>query len=162
VTMRYKVKKEDWKELKRSIDARVLAALNGDLDCPGCADQPVEWAEVQFSDGTKRSVSYYAGSVSEPIADLLQRIRAMAEQSQISSKEGAHLRPSLGKDSGGCGPAQVPTSAEPMKACLLSLMKNRESETSLVFAGQQEPQTCETRSFGSGCRNTHGVLDGIH
>ena len=32
VTMRYKVKKEDWEELKRSIDARVLATLNGDLD----------------------------------------------------------------------------------------------------------------------------------
>jgi len=86
VTMRYKVKKEDWEEFRRSIDARVLAALTGGLDCPGCADQPVEWVEVQFSDGTKRSVSYNAGSVSEPIADLLQKIRAIAEKSQISSK----------------------------------------------------------------------------
>ena len=95
VTVKYKVKKEDWQELRRSIDARVLAASSGALGCPGCADQPVEWLEVQFSDGTKRSVSYNAGDAAAPISALLQRIRVIAEKSQISRKEVPHLRPDL-------------------------------------------------------------------
>src|SRR5580765_4339481 len=37
VTVKYKVKKEDWQELTRSIDAKVLAAFTGELGCPGSA-----------------------------------------------------------------------------------------------------------------------------
>jgi hypothetical protein len=54
----YKITKQEWEELQHVIDARVLAAFTGRIGCPGCADEGMEWAEVEFSDGTKKSVSY--------------------------------------------------------------------------------------------------------
>lgn len=62
VTVQGRITKRDWEDLQHSINATVLAAFIGRIGCPGCADEPVEWAEVQFSDGTKKSVSYNVGN----------------------------------------------------------------------------------------------------
>ena len=74
---KYPIARKDWDELQRSIDAGVLAAFVGRIGCPGCADEPVEWAEVEFSDGTKKSVSYNSGSAPPQIAALIERIKVI-------------------------------------------------------------------------------------
>jgi hypothetical protein len=42
--------------------------------CKGCVDESVGWIEVQFSDGTKKSVAYNQGEESPLIIALLQKI----------------------------------------------------------------------------------------
>lgn len=71
------IARKDWDELQRFIDAGVLAAFVGRIGCPGCADELVEWVELEFSDGTKKSVSYNEGAATPQIAALLERIRAI-------------------------------------------------------------------------------------
>jgi hypothetical protein len=74
---KYAITRKDWEDLQRFIDASVLAAFTGRIGCPGCADELVEWAEVEFSDGTKKSVSYNLGNAPAPIATLMQKIEAI-------------------------------------------------------------------------------------
>ncbi len=74
---KYAITKREWDDLQHSIDANVLAAFTGRIGCPGCADELVEWVEVEFSDGTKKSVSYNEGSAPRPIATLMQKIEAI-------------------------------------------------------------------------------------
>lgn len=71
------IAKQDWDDLARFINARVLAAFIGRIGCPGCADGGVEWAEVEFSDGTKKSVSYDKDRGPAPITELLQKIESI-------------------------------------------------------------------------------------
>lgn len=80
--MKRRITKEDWEDLQRLIDAEVLAALTGPIGCPGCVDEEVEWIEVQFSDGTKKSVSYNAGNAPPAIAVLIQKIRTVGAKSK--------------------------------------------------------------------------------
>jgi hypothetical protein len=75
--MKSSIIKGDWDDLKSFLDAKVLAAFSGRIGCPGCADEMVEWVEVEFSDGTKKSVSYNLGNGPPPIAALLQKIRGI-------------------------------------------------------------------------------------
>jgi hypothetical protein len=58
IKMNSSITKKDWDDLKNFLDARVLAAFTGRIGCPGCVDERVEWVEVEFSDGTKKAVSY--------------------------------------------------------------------------------------------------------
>lgn len=74
----YKITKQDWEELEHLIDARVLAAFTGRIGCPGCADEGMEWAEMQFSDGTKKSVSYSTRKAPEAIVELLEKIHVIS------------------------------------------------------------------------------------
>jgi hypothetical protein len=74
---KYRIAKQDWEELQRAIDTGVLAALTGSIDCPGCLDKRTEWLEVQFGDGTKRSISYNSGSAPPAIAEVLKKISAI-------------------------------------------------------------------------------------
>jgi hypothetical protein len=74
----YKIAKQEWEELQQLIDKRVLAAFLGRIGCPGCADEGLEWAEVQFSDGTKKSVSYSTGKAPTAIVELLKKIQVIA------------------------------------------------------------------------------------
>jgi len=74
---KYPIARKDWDDLQRFIDASVLAALTGRIGCPGCADEMVEWVEVEFSDGTKKAVSYNEGNAPQPIATLMQKIRTI-------------------------------------------------------------------------------------
>jgi hypothetical protein len=79
VKLKRKITKEDWEDLQHSIDARVLGTFIGRMGCPGCADELVEWVEVQFSDGTKKSVSYNEGGAPLAIAALVQKIKTIGE-----------------------------------------------------------------------------------
>jgi hypothetical protein len=83
---KYRITKQDWEELQRFIDARVLAAFTGPIGCPGCADEPIEWAEVQFSDGAKKSVSYNEGYAPTAIAELLKKIQVISAKSLPQQK----------------------------------------------------------------------------
>jgi len=69
------ITKEDWLDLLHFLDAKVLAAFIGRIGCPGCADQPVQWAEVEYSDGTKLTVSFNRGSAPPEIAALFTKIQ---------------------------------------------------------------------------------------
>lgn len=75
--MKSAITKREWDDLQQFLDARVLAAFVGRIGCPGCADEMVEWVEVEFSDGTKKAVSYNEGSAPAPIAELLLKIAAI-------------------------------------------------------------------------------------
>ena len=75
--MKASITKKDWDELKNFLDAKVLAAFSGRIGCPGCVDEMVEWVEVEFSDGTKKSVAYNEGNSPPLIAALLQKIRSI-------------------------------------------------------------------------------------
>jgi len=74
----YKIAKQEWEELQQLIDERVLAAFRGRIGCPGCADEGLEWAEVQLSDGTKKSVSYSTGKAPTAIVELLKKIQVIS------------------------------------------------------------------------------------
>ena len=74
MNLKSSITKKDWDDLKNFLDAKVLAAFTGRIGCPGCADEMVEWVEVEFSDGTKKAVSYNKGSAPPQIAALLQKI----------------------------------------------------------------------------------------
>jgi hypothetical protein len=58
----HKVTKRDWEDLKRFIDVRMRGAFIEAPGCPGCADEPVGWTEVQYSDGTKKSMPTMLGA----------------------------------------------------------------------------------------------------
>jgi len=74
----YKITKQEWEEVQHLVDARVVAALSGRIGCPGCADEGMEWAEVEFSDGTKKSVSYSTGKAPTAIEELLKKIQVIS------------------------------------------------------------------------------------
>ena len=92
---KYAITRKDWDDLQRFIDASVLAAFTGRIGCPGCADEMVEWVEVEFSDGTKKSVSYNEGSAPRPIATLMQKIEAIGTKPKPQGK----VQPAAGKSS---------------------------------------------------------------
>ncbi len=71
------ITKEDWDDLLHFLDDKVLAAFTGRIGCPGCADQPVQWAEVEYSDGTKLTVSFNRGSAPPEIAALFTKIQGI-------------------------------------------------------------------------------------
>jgi hypothetical protein len=71
----WRISSADWDDLLHFLDAKVLAAFTGPRGCPGCADQPVQWAEVDFSDGTKKAVSCNRGEAPPEIAALFSRIQ---------------------------------------------------------------------------------------
>ena len=79
VKLKRKITKEDWEGLLHSVDAKVLDAFIGRIGCPGCADELVGWVELQFSDGTMKSVSYNEGDAPPGIAPLLQKIKTIGE-----------------------------------------------------------------------------------
>ncbi len=74
----YLINTENWDQVQSSIDSKVLSELVGQVGCPGCADEIVEWVEVQFQDGTKKSISYNRGSAPPEIAALRQKISSVA------------------------------------------------------------------------------------
>lgn len=75
---KYPLSSQQWQELRAAVDSRVLAALAGTIGCPGCADQDMEWVEVQFDDGTKKSAFYDAGSGPPELAVLIQRVQSIS------------------------------------------------------------------------------------
>jgi TonB family protein len=69
---------QDWEGLRTSIDEKVLIALTGRTDCRACVDLPDSWAEVDFSDGTKKFISLGVSNRPSAIADLLRKIDVIA------------------------------------------------------------------------------------
>jgi len=76
------ITKQDWEDLQNFIDAKVLAAFTGRKGCPACLDQPESWAELEFSDGTTKSVSYDFSHPPAEIAGLLEKIKAIGAKSK--------------------------------------------------------------------------------
>jgi hypothetical protein len=72
-----KLAKEEWDELLQSVDPQAQSALVGRIGCPGCVDEVVESIEVQFSDGTKKSVEYNAGTAPPALARTVQCINSI-------------------------------------------------------------------------------------
>ena len=77
IETKYRITKRDWVELQHFFDAGVLTAFTDQHGCPGCADESTVSVEVQFSDGTKKSVAYNQGEIAPPITTLLQKIAAI-------------------------------------------------------------------------------------
>jgi hypothetical protein len=76
----WRITREDWEDLKRFLDAKVLAVFTGRIGCPGCADQAVQWAAVEFSDGAKKSVSFNRGEAPPEIAALFSKIQSISAE----------------------------------------------------------------------------------
>jgi hypothetical protein len=53
-----KLTKQEWHELERSVDPEAKAAMVGPIGCPGCVDQVMVAIEIQFKDGSKKSLTY--------------------------------------------------------------------------------------------------------
>jgi hypothetical protein len=83
IETKYRITKRDWVELQHFIDAGELAAFTDQHGCPGCADEPTVSVEVQFSDGTKKSVVYNAGGTAPAITALLQKITDIQAKAKL-------------------------------------------------------------------------------
>jgi hypothetical protein len=87
------ITKKDWNDVQNSVDATVLSAMNGRIGCPGCVDQPVQWVEVEFSDGTKKGISYNRGSGPQVIADFLAKLARIENKPRPRKSEGREPLP---------------------------------------------------------------------
>jgi len=72
----------EWQDLTAVVDMAELAALDSIIGCPDCADGGGEWIEVRSAGQSKRIVFGYGATV-EPIADLLQKVRAIRMRAKI-------------------------------------------------------------------------------
>jgi hypothetical protein len=75
-----KLAKQEWDELERSVDPETKAAMVGRIGCPGCADQVIVTIELQFKDGSKKSVTYNLGEEPPAISKTLKCIDALRSQ----------------------------------------------------------------------------------
>lgn len=82
----WRITTADWEDLLRFLDAKVLGALTGRIGCPGCADQPVQWAEVHYSDGTKKTVSFNRGEGPPEIVALFAKIQKISPDTSPKPK----------------------------------------------------------------------------
>jgi hypothetical protein len=80
-----KITKGEWKGLQDLIEARVLGVFAGPRTsgCPGCADEPTAWAELQFSDGSKKSLAFNRGEEPAPIVALNQKIGELGQKAWL-------------------------------------------------------------------------------
>lgn len=84
LTQEYQISKQDWRDLQRLIDAKVLATFSEpSTGCPGCGDEPVAWVELEFNNGTKKSVAYVDGADPSPIVELRQKIVAIEMKAAV-------------------------------------------------------------------------------
>lgn len=80
-----KLAKQEWDELERSVDAEAKAAMVGRIGCPGCVDQVIVIIELQFKDGSKKSVTYNLGEEPPAITKLLKCIDAIRSQFRLKT-----------------------------------------------------------------------------
>ena len=78
------ITKKDWENLLRAIDKESLKAIPQPTDCGPCRDLPDSSVEVDYSDGTRISVSYAPGSPPTPVATLLHQIGTIGANSKPS------------------------------------------------------------------------------
>jgi hypothetical protein len=91
-----KITKEDWDELQHAIDPVGLFALPDRIGSPASADELVEWIEVEFSDGSKKSVAYNQGSTPPAIAKAMQKIKMIETNLPTQNREGTPTRKGKG------------------------------------------------------------------
>lgn len=82
-----KITAEQWERAKAAVDTESLFALPDRIGCPGCVDEPVDWIAVEYSDGTKKSVTCNSGGPATDMADKIKTVLA-----RVPSK-GQTLRP---------------------------------------------------------------------
>ena len=70
---KHKLTAEQWQRAQAAIDTDYLFSLPDRIGCPGCVDEPIDWIEVDYSDGTKKSVECNAGG---PPTDIADKVRA--------------------------------------------------------------------------------------
>lgn len=54
ITKETSLSKVEWKKLISSVDFQKFNSLPDKIGCPGCADAPIEWIEISYSEKTKR------------------------------------------------------------------------------------------------------------
>jgi hypothetical protein len=82
------ITKQDWNDVQNSIDATVLSAMNGRIGCPGCVDEPAQWVDLEFSDGTKKGIAYNRGTGPRAITDFLTKLEAIESRARPRGIEG--------------------------------------------------------------------------
>ena len=75
-----KISQEEWEGLLKLVDKDALLAVPDRIGCPGCVDEIIEWTQVSFSDGTKKSVTDNLGQAPQPIASLSQKIESIRQE----------------------------------------------------------------------------------
>jgi hypothetical protein len=71
------ITKHDWENLQSAIDTKAFMALPSPESCLACVDLPESSMELDFSDGTKKSVSYAPSKPPAPIDRVLQKVNAI-------------------------------------------------------------------------------------
>ena len=72
-----------WQELEQLIDHDALFALPDTIGCASCVDRVDEFIEVTFSNRTKKSVRYPAGSAPKEIRTLSEKLTAMETKLEV-------------------------------------------------------------------------------
>lgn len=75
---RRKITVAEWERAKAAVDTESLFALPDRMGCPGCVDEPVDWIQVDYSDGTKKSVMCNSGDLATDIVDKVKAAIAVA------------------------------------------------------------------------------------
>jgi hypothetical protein len=89
----YTITEKEWHDLQLLIEARVLDVLaKPTTGCPGCADEPTTWTELQFGDGSKKSAAYNAGAEPAPIVELKQQIGKIQMEAWMRRSQSAPQR----------------------------------------------------------------------
>jgi len=86
IEKKFKITKQDWEELQQFFDVKELAVFDGGQNCPACPNQPQAWAEVEFSDGTKKWSSFNPLDPLPEIAALLKKIQALEAKAEPQGK----------------------------------------------------------------------------
>jgi len=76
-TERLPISGTEYEGLLDALDAEVFLGMEEVLGCPDCADGGAEWIEVERSGGDAKRVTFEYGATIEPIAPLVERIRAL-------------------------------------------------------------------------------------
>jgi hypothetical protein len=71
-----------WKELEQLAGKDTLFALPNSTGCASCVDGIDELVEVRFSDGTKKSVQYPAGTPPKEIKALCEKLLSLLHKLQ--------------------------------------------------------------------------------
>jgi hypothetical protein len=86
IQKKFKITKEDWEDFQQLFDAKELAIFDGGENCPACPNQPQGWAEVQFSDGTKKWTSFNPVNPASEIAALVKKVQALEAKAEPQGK----------------------------------------------------------------------------
>jgi hypothetical protein len=76
-TERLAITAQEYEALMTSFESETFFGLDEVYGCPDCADGGAEWIEVQRPGGAAKRVTFEHGATLEPIAGLIERIRAL-------------------------------------------------------------------------------------